>query len=167
MLNLRPAVRADAAAITEIHDQARTAYYRSAGFQPVSSARTSSDREEMWIHFIDETETRVICAEHEGQPAGFMCARVETVKPGALELVALYVMPETWGVGIGSTLYRSFLAELQACGLDDGVLEVWERNDRAMAFYLRRGWLRQGAVRPGPLNAPFITMHLTASRRAA
>jgi ribosomal protein S18 acetylase RimI-like enzyme len=158
MVSLRQAVRADAAAISAVHDRARTAYYQAAGYRPVSSGRASSDRDEMWVHLIGATATRVTLAEHAGRVAGFMCSREEKAPPGALELVALYVLPESWGLGIGSTLYASFLAELQVSGLDRAVLEVWDRNDRAKAFYLRRGWIPTGSVRSGPLNAPFIEL---------
>jgi GNAT superfamily N-acetyltransferase len=78
-----------------------------------------------------------------------------------LELTALYVLPEAWARGVGSTLHAAYLSYLDQIGLRHGELEVLDRNERAKAFYQRRGWTATNAARPGPLDTPFVTMTLT------
>ncbi|MEU2701800.1 MULTISPECIES: GNAT family N-acetyltransferase [Micromonospora] len=42
-----------------------------------------------------------------------------------------------WGRGVGGALHALFVGHLEDDGLALGVLEVWERNTRARAFYTR------------------------------
>lgn len=96
MLRIRVATTADAAVVTVVHGQARTAYYRVAGYEP-----EISDRFAMWDRYISEGEVQVVCAEHEGRVVGFLATRVTDSDP-CLELVALYVLPQQWALGVGS-----------------------------------------------------------------
>lgn len=157
MVRIRRATRADAAAVAAVHEQARIAYYRPAGYEP-----DSSDRFDLWDRYIGAGEVEVVCAENEGQVVGFLATRVtgDTDPDPCLELLALYVLPKRWAAGIGSALYGWYVRQLQASGVARGVLEVWDRNDRAKRFYRHRGWEPDGRVRPGPLDCPFITMQL-------
>jgi len=141
--------------VAAVHEQARIAYYRTAGYEP-----DRSDRFAMWDRAVSAGEVEVACAEHEGQIVGFLATRVTGDAHLCLELAALYVLPQQWTLGIGSALYDWYQRQLRASGLTRGVLEVWDRNDRAKNFYLHRGWQPDGRVRPGPLDSPFITMQL-------
>lgn len=53
-------------------------------------------------------------------------------------LHALFVLPDVWGAGIGSALVRRLLSRHAVI-----TLEVFARNDRALAFYERHGFTRQ------------------------
>ncbi|MFG1676729.1 GNAT family N-acetyltransferase [Micromonospora sp. NPDC049282] len=72
----------------------------------------------------------------------------------------MHVAPDWWGRGVGSTLHGHFLRHLETERLAVGVLEVWERNARARAFYTRHGWHPDGTTRPGPANTPYLGMRL-------
>lgn len=70
-------------------------------------------------------------------------------EPGGLvKLLSLYVLPSQFDRGIGSALYRRF----DACERRGGpaLLEVWSANSRAIAFYVRRGWVETSTVTEEP-----------------
>lgn len=63
------------------------------------------------------------------------------------ELHLLYVHPDHWGTGAGSRLHDAALAALVDAGFRDARLWVVRGNNRAVAFYGRRGWTRDGPTR--------------------
>jgi ribosomal protein S18 acetylase RimI-like enzyme len=69
---------------------------------------------------------------HAGEPA----EGVDGAKP--VELVRLYVSREWLGRGVGEALMRACIDEARQAGHSSIWLGVWERNDRAQAFY--RKW---------------------------
>ena len=69
---------------------------------------------------------------HSGEPA----EGIAGAKP--VELVRLYVSREWLGRSVGEVLMRACLAEAKQAGHETIWLGVWERNERAKAFY--RKW---------------------------
>jgi ribosomal protein S18 acetylase RimI-like enzyme len=63
-----------------------------------------------------------------------------TNDPHAIEIERLYVDKPVIGKGVGSALMRSCLNEAETLGYETVVLGVWERNQRAIAFYQRWGF---------------------------
>ena len=63
---------------------------------------------------------------------------------GHLELVALYVAQDWIGTGLGAALMRAVLALAEQLHCTAVVLGVWEKNDRARAFYQRFGFREIG-----------------------
>jgi GNAT superfamily N-acetyltransferase len=61
-------------------------------------------------------------------------------RAGEAELRRLYVIPEQWGRGVGSSLHDAALRLAQQAGATTAWLWVLEQNDRARAFYEHRGW---------------------------
>ena len=53
---------------------------------------------------------------------------------------------------------------LRERSLTTGVLEAWERNTRAQAFYARHGWRPDGHGRPGPCEADYVRLRLDLNR---
>lgn len=84
-----------------------------------------------------------LVAEVDGRAAGY--AKLRTGEPargvgGAkpVELVRLYVSQEWLGRGVGEALMRACIEEARQTGHQTLWLGVWERNERAQAFY--RKW---------------------------
>ncbi|MFI8633417.1 GNAT family N-acetyltransferase [Microbacterium sp. NPDC077663] len=148
MIRTRMATVADAAAIAAIHVASRAAYY-GAHLDPADAAR---DRGPMWRRLVAE-DGRVTVVAEDAEPTGFLHVRLgETV-----ELVGLYVLPELFGRGIGSTLYERF-DETRAGRPAE--LEVWDGNAGAKAYYAGRGWRATDRTRDGVAGIPFVTWRL-------
>jgi ribosomal protein S18 acetylase RimI-like enzyme len=56
------------------------------------------------------------------------------------ELVRIYVDQALIGRGVGAVLMQASLDEARRMGCDAMWLGVWERNERAQAFYRRWGF---------------------------
>ena len=105
------------------------------------------------------------CVDQDDTLSGFACAYdgQEASRAGlwSVELVALYVLPEAWGRGIGRALHEWFTGvRRRSHTADVGTLYVWSNNERAVRSYTANGWKRSGPTRPGPLDIPFISMQL-------
>lgn len=92
---------------------------------------------------LEDPASTFLIAEVDGRAAGYAKLRdgepeqgVEGSKP--VELVRLYVSREWLGRGIGEQLMRACLDEARQAGHETIWLGVWERNQRAQAFY--RKW---------------------------
>ncbi|WP_395695579.1 GNAT family N-acetyltransferase [Nocardioides sp.] len=151
MEHVRRAVVADAAAIAAVHRESRAAYYGDA-------PDASDGREAMWEHLLGLPDVVAHVVEDDHVVVAFLSARRRRSPEAALEMLALYVLPDRFGRGLGTRLHRVFVSELRADEV--GVLEVWEGNHRAIQFYRRHGWTATTTSRPGPYDKPFITYRL-------
>lgn len=158
MQAVRPAVRDDAWAVARVHELARAAYY---DVDP--PVERDPERVGMWWAAIgDPRRATVLVLEDGDVVVGFLSFGPpihEVTFPGpVLELHALYVLPERWECGVGSRLHASFVKRL--AGGRIGILDVWERNTRAIGFYERRGWRRDGRSRPAHEGTAYVGMSL-------
>lgn len=95
----------------------------------------------------DEERTRYLVAESEdGTVVGYAlfvrgAGTKDFVDPeaGGAELRALYVAPERWGEGIGTSLLETGIAALPA-SVERLKLETFTANERGRAFYRARGF---------------------------
>ncbi|MFI7402959.1 GNAT family N-acetyltransferase [Streptomyces sp. NPDC049541] len=170
---LRPAALDDLDRITDLHTQARTAYYRAGGFSDadLTSPEARSRRREMWMRALQGDTTTVLCAVRGGDETVGILAMGPPLDPdvdaaAAGQLYQIHVHPGSWGRGIGSLLHGAFVQQLRDASLTTGVLEAWERNNRAQAFYARHGWKPDGHHRPGPAAANYVRMRLELSPSA-
>lgn len=62
----------------------------------------------------------------------------------------LYVLPEHWSRGVGSTLHDLALDRLREANVQEARLWTLAENHRACAFYERRGWSLTGRTRVVP-----------------
>ena len=134
-MTIRAATVADATAIGEVHVRSWQAAY--AGLIPADFlARLSAEsRAESWARLIGDGGP-VLVAEEDGVIAGF-AAYVDD------RLYALYLLPEYWGRGIGRSLHERVVEGMAG---DSAILWVLSTNERAKAFYVRQGWVDDGAT---------------------
>ncbi|MFF4893738.1 GNAT family N-acetyltransferase [Micromonospora chersina] len=125
-----------------------------------------------WTAAIGSPRKRVLCAAVEGRIVGIaamgppLSPEVDAGTVG--QLYQIHVVPSCWRKGIGSTLHALFVRYLREVSLPTGLLEVWERNGRARAFYTSHGWRPDGEFREGPDNSRYVNMRLElAAHRAA
>lgn len=125
-----------------------------AGLDPGWRAR---QRRESWGD-PDHSHVRELVAERDGRVVGFVShgpyrtdheAGWRSVDPsGGGEVYGLYVHPDHWGVGVGGRLLEAAVADLLESRLTP--VRVWtlHGNTRAIRFYQRHGFVRDGVTQP-------------------
>ncbi|WP_246296033.1 GNAT family N-acetyltransferase [Streptomyces caniferus] len=163
---LRTANLDDLDAITDLHTQARTAYYQAGGLSvsELVSSEARSRRREAWMRALRADAKTVVCAIGGGEVVGTLAmgppleADVDAATVG--QLYQIHVRPSRWGQGVGGRLHTAFVQFLRDGSLATGLLEAWEGNSRAQGFYARHGWKPDGHHRPGPGNASYVRLCL-------
>lgn len=123
---------------TAVHENDMTlAELEAAGVTPDAVAATlRGDAAAAWI------------ALQDGRPLAFSMARADTG-----DLFALFVLPGSEGLGLGTRL----LQRAEAWLASRGIMEAWlltgdEPGLRAAGFYARRGWRAAGREPDGQLR---------------
>ncbi|MEU4519650.1 GNAT family N-acetyltransferase [Amycolatopsis sp. NPDC024027] len=146
---------ADAPAIGEIHVRSWQAAYAGLIPEDFLARLSASSRAASWARRIGEGSGQVLVIEDDGVIAGFAA-----FGPG--RLYALYLLPEFWGRGLGRTLHDRVVEEFSG---DSAVLWVLATNERAKAFYLRQGWVDDGARQTETIDDGRVTLEEMRFRR--
>ncbi len=96
-----------------------------------------------WSSALTDPDVETYIAFEDDEAVG-----VVSVGRGVLQ--TLYVMPEFWSRGIGSTLHDLALARLRETNVQEACLWTLTENHRARAFYEKRGWSLTGRTRVVP-----------------
>jgi len=114
--------------------------YLASAFSPAIQAAELADPQILF--FIAETG---------GKVAGYAKLRTSGSAPSsvrgtnAVEIVRLYVDKDHQGHGIGAALIDQCFISAKAVGANRVWLGVWERNDKAQAFYRKCGFREVGS----------------------
>ena len=103
---------------------------------------------------LQQARYTFLLAEMQGELVGFaklwrdspLGLAAGELAQGRLEVKQLYVAEAWVGTGLGAALMRRILDLAQAENCTAIVLGVWERNERANAFYQRFGFREVGAT---------------------
>jgi GNAT superfamily N-acetyltransferase len=97
----------------------------------------------------DPSQPATVVAVEAGAICGFATTgrSRDSDRDGAGELLALYVEPDRWGLGVGRTLIEEACARLVRQGFEEAGLWVLVGNERAERFYRLDGWSPDGARR--------------------
>jgi ribosomal protein S18 acetylase RimI-like enzyme len=150
MVQVRRAVRDDAAPIGGVHVRAWQVAYRGLMPDELLDGLSVEEREKMWQQALaGEESPAVYVAVDDGGVVGF-CAvaapsRDEDAADDVAEIAAIYVDPNAWRVGIGRALMEVALADLRADGWRWVTLWVLAENHAARDFYARFGLKPDGA----------------------
>jgi ribosomal protein S18 acetylase RimI-like enzyme len=154
---LRSAGPEDAERIAAVHVRSWRAAYR--GFVPDDFlARLSvADRAAAWREqLVDEASgQRTIVAQSGDALVGFAAVgptRDPFASPGTGEVYAVYVDPDEWRRGIGSSLLTQAVEDLRSRGYTSATLWVLAANDIGRRFYERNGWQMEGARQTYPIG---------------
>ncbi|MEU4097546.1 GNAT family N-acetyltransferase [Streptomyces sp. NPDC026673] len=170
---IRPARFGDLAAIVDVHTQARAAYYQAGGLpgSEIDSPDGWARRRATWAQDVQSSAMTVLCAVQGTEVIGVVAMGPPKDGTGtasnAGELHRIHVRPDHWGRRIGGRLHEEFVRFLRDGSLETGLLDAWEHNSRALAFYSRHGWTPAGGRRPGPGGADFLRLRLDLGGRVA
>ena len=101
---------------------------------------------------LQDPEITFLLAQMQGEPVGYAKLRDNSAlglsegqnPAGRLEIKQLYVRDDWQGTGLGAALMRGILALAEQLHCSAVVLGVWEKNDKARAFYQRFGFREIG-----------------------
>jgi GNAT superfamily N-acetyltransferase len=170
---MRPARFGDLAAIVDLHTQARAAYYEAGGLpgSEIDSPDGWARRRAPWAQAIQSGAMTVLCAVEDTEVVGVVAMgppkEGAQAAPGCGQLHRIHVRPDRWSRGVGGLLHAEFVRFLRESALETGLLDAWERNSRALAFYTRQGWVPDGHRRPGPGGVDFLRLRLDLRERAS
>jgi GNAT superfamily N-acetyltransferase len=140
----------DAAVLAEV---ARTTFY--------DTFAASNDANDMALHLqraygvtqqtaeLENPEITTLLVEHDGAAIAYAQIRRDHVPacvsgPAPVELWRFYVDRHWHGRGVAQALMDRVKSEARARGAGTLWLGVWERNDRARAFYAKAGFADVG-----------------------
>ena len=161
-MQIRTASKSDAEAIAEVEIAAKREAY--CDFLPadglariVPDART---RAAAYRYLLAEGYSPILVAEVDGHIAGYVdfdAWEDEDTPETAGEIMAMYVRPEEWGLGIGQALMREAMARSRDRGWVEVYLWVLLENRRAVDFCERLGFRMDGTVNPLEMHGNPVT----------
>lgn len=104
-----------------------------------------SARATRWREILASGVAVTLAAETADRIVGYVSVgRQEAADSATGVLYAIYVEPSHWGRGIGHVLHEAGLQRLRDEGCTGVELWVLRGNERAISFYARHGWTRDG-----------------------
>ena len=153
-VSVRRAGVPDARAIARVHVDSWQAAYPGLIPDEFLGQLSIEDRERQWTETLAKVGAGrlVLVAEARGATVGFSTiaipARDAAEADDVAEIAAIYVHPDAWGGGAGSTLIRASVEEMRAAGCREAILWAVAGNERAADFYAKQGWRDDGGRRP-------------------
>lgn len=155
---IRPPVEADAPHLADIHISAWRAAYRRVmpaeyldGLNPEAFSggwrRNIREPRPGTFHLVAETDSGVagFCIFGPAEDAAGSDAG-DRPPSSTGQLYAINVHPDAWARGVGSALFAAAEGKLSALGYNRAFLWVEATNQRAIDFYMKRGWLDDGGT---------------------
>jgi len=148
--HIRRATATDAYAIAAIVVRGWQAAYRGILPDDFLDGLSVGAREIAWRMRLEsgtEGGAPAWVAELDATAIGFVASgppRDEDVALPALEIYAIYVMPEAWRSGVGGALLTTAVDHWRESGVTALVLWVLEANSAGRAFYEAMGWQPDG-----------------------
>lgn len=158
MNDLRRATPDDAKALAIAHVAAWRAAYAGIVPDAVLEQRDVAYRTKRFREFLSRAEGETYVIEREAVVVGFMtfgASRDENADAGATgEIWGIYLHPDHWRQGIGTSLFRSAERMLRERGYSLISLWVLEANDAARRFYEAMGFRADGEDKDVNIGKP-------------
>ena len=159
IVRIRDAAPGDGDALAELHARSRAVYYGAGGHDV--AALPDEEYRETWRKMVNDPQVTVLVAVLDDDIVGVITLDANGVFPTnapretRVRLVGIFVEPGQWSSGVGGALMARFVSIARQADAV-GEVDVWERNSRAIRFYERHGWTRDGTSRPGPAGADYV-----------
>jgi ribosomal protein S18 acetylase RimI-like enzyme len=122
--------------------------WKRAGPQALGWAGATEDTihdiasEESLMTLVSDPKLKFFVCEENGEIAGFAANRVRDVS--TIELAGIIVRDDLLGKGIGSLLISKCIDSARDAGFSGMVVKTEASNERAISFYVKRGFVRLG-----------------------
>ncbi|PTT14808.1 MULTISPECIES: GNAT family N-acetyltransferase [unclassified Pseudomonas] len=142
---IRDALHGDAKGIAQVHVSSwQSAYIDLMPAEYLASLTASlPNREASWANAIEHQESDTLVYEIDGVIIGWIsvgpCRDIGFQAPGLGEVMAIYILKDHWGKGIGTKLWQAGLKRLSDQGFESISLWVLSANKTAVQFYERLG----------------------------
>ena len=151
-IQIRPATIHDAAPLSKL---ATTVFSSTYGAMIPPDTLQKHLEEQLSIDALrvdlTHSSTHYFVAHHNERLIGFsklnpthLPSTLRSTKP--IEMVKLYVANDYHGFGVGAKLMKRALSSARELGYDGIWLCVWEKNERAIAFYRKWGFEQVGMM---------------------
>ena len=152
---VRAAEPEDAEAIATVH---ASAWQTAFTFLPSRflEAMTASAVLGQWQGNLLRAATPMFVAVDDGSVVGFLQVRADGP---AGEVMSLYVTPESWDQGVGSTLLAFGETWLASHGVETAVLWTARDSPQSRGFYEGRGWAATGDEQTQYLGPTKVALH--------
>lgn len=162
-VGLRVAGAGDAADVTRLHHRSLASTYSAFADAPDPSPTALDVWRSEWRDRI--TRGSVIVAIIDGPVVGFVWYGADPDAPLVGQIHSIHADPTRRGLGIGRALLAAACRTLGSQGRSTAHLWVVEGNERALRFYERAGWERDGASRCEHIEVPGLpTVAVTTVR---
>jgi putative acetyltransferase len=98
--------------------------------------------EESLIRLVSDPKLKFFACEENGEMTGFAANRVQDAS--TIELAGIIVRDDLLGKGIGSLLISKCIDSARDAGFSGMVVKTEASNERAISFYVKRGFVRLG-----------------------
>jgi GNAT superfamily N-acetyltransferase len=147
---IRAATVEDANGIAEAHVASWQTAYRGLLPQALLDGLSVERRTAQWQRDIQSGNVGVhVATDPAGHVGGFIAtgrSRDDDATETVGELIAVYLRPQLWSLGIGGRLHAAGVAGL-ATRFEQATLWVLDGNARSRLFYERQGWQPDGTVK--------------------
>jgi ribosomal protein S18 acetylase RimI-like enzyme len=150
MVKVEPARAEDAERLAVAHVAAWQWAYRELLPHDFLATLDVARRVSIWREALATSANRVWLGLEGGVLVGFAAtspSRDPDAAVGTGELGALYVLEASTRRGVGHALLSASVSDLEERGFRPITLWAFDDNARALAFYERHGWRRDGASR--------------------
>lgn len=153
-ITIHPATKSDIPVIAALHIKGWQGAYGGIVDQACLDSLSVQERQKQWEEWLDPAARPVLIARDDsGHAAGFVSfGKLQTPPPGSSpirplysgEIYALYLLPDYYRQGIGTSLLRAAASGLTPLKHRSLCLWVAEKNVRAVSFYKKMGGERCG-----------------------
>ena len=143
MVDVRPALAADAVAIAAINVRAWNWAYRGVLPDAMLAGMDVGSSVQKWTRIIEDGDLELpLVAVIDGRIRGYVhqgASRDEDADSSVGEVTALYIDESCVGTGVGRALWEAALNLLRERGFGSFTVWVLDSNERGRAFYERVG----------------------------
>ncbi len=147
LITIRYATAADAELIADL---SRTSFYEA-----FAKDNTKEDMDifmneqftkEELMKEVELSEGIFLLAYVDAEPVGYARLRIKNnlAHEQAIEIARIYALEKAIGKGVGKALMEACISKATELNMKSVWLGVWEKNERAIAFYQRWGFERFG-----------------------